>query len=136
MVRWVVRLARSARPGYPCERPTRDDVENWVKQVEEQGIRSIICLLDEEQLAYYELLELHPDGLLGFYRELGFEVCNIPIKDRPGCTDHITGDMLRRAVDAFHKMEPPVLVHCSAGVDRTGAVVQSILNSLSEGRDV
>jgi len=68
------------------QRPLRDDpsfggrtplppeakplVIKWVKRIKEIGIRSIICLLEKQQLARYYVrggLDLHPCGLLGYY---------------------------------------------------------------------
>jgi len=128
MIRWAVDgvLAKSRRPGYIDEgAETRvEDVENWVREVKELGVKSIICLLNEE-LAWYADLELSDDGLIGYYRENAFEVVHIPVPDHQ--YPSVPAADLDRALAAFDRLPPPVLVHCKAGVDRTGAVVNYIV---------
>src|SRR3989304_3553093 len=65
------RLAGSSRPGFGGTNPAEvdpADVETWLDEARAQGIRSILCLLDERQLGYYRRV---PGGLLGTYRPAG-----------------------------------------------------------------
>lgn len=116
-------LYRSERPGYSggANVPVRmGDVQTWLDDAQALGIASIICLLDEEHLCLY------PDGdLLGIYRTAGFEVRHIPVTDhtRPP----LTPQQLAAVHQAWRELPQPVLIHCSAGIDRTGAAVKHIL---------
>ena len=137
-----------------CQRPLRDDprfnlngramkplpakaqpaVVQWIERIIALGFRSVICLCDAAELRHYEPLALHPDGLLGFYREMGLEVEHIPWPDPA----HAQTDAERRRIwaeaasvrlkanDAFEKMKKPVLLHCSAGIDRSTPVAAFI----------
>jgi hypothetical protein len=56
--RWVIPgvLVRSARPGRPLGPYTnvpRDDVDKWLAMLQEMGVNSIICLLDDKHLCVY-----------------------------------------------------------------------------------
>jgi hypothetical protein len=67
------RRARGRRPGVEGKRGSqvlKSVVDAWIKEAaEEQGVRSIICLLDERQLRFYEGL---PSGdLIRYYRSKG-----------------------------------------------------------------
>jgi hypothetical protein len=58
---WVIerKLARGRRPGYTGEEAVQvpqGAVDAWLSQARELGIRSIICLLAQEQLSLYESL--------------------------------------------------------------------------------
>ena len=90
------------------------------------GVRSIVCLLADDQLAYYAAL---PSGLLETYRSSGFEVGHVAVPD------HLSPPIPRKSLEEvgrlFDALAHPVLVHCSAGIDRTGAAVDTILRKLA-----
>src|SRR3972149_2059995 len=82
-IEWVIpgRLARSSRPGFGGASPAAGgpaEGEAWLDEARGQGIRSILCLLDERQLGYYRLV---PGGLLETYRRAGMAVSSVPVTD-------------------------------------------------------
>lgn len=133
MYLWVItgQLARSTRPGYEGERGTpvlRQVVDAWLADLRRDGIRSIICLLGDDQLQYYDDL---PGGLVSYYVASGFDVRHVP------AADHQRPPLCRTQLDAvwraYCELAKPILIHCSAGVDRTGSAVEWILRQHSGG---
>lgn len=124
-------LATSPRPGYaPGAEFTvpRHVVEAWVKEKRQAGIASIICLLAGDQLPLYR--RALPQGLLRFYEEQGFMVASIAAPD--GLQEPYTPEQFEQAWQAFQALPKPVLIHCSAGYDRTGRIVNYLLDRLHE----
>jgi protein tyrosine phosphatase len=133
MPNWVVEglIATSPRPGFrPGPEHTVQDgvVEAWVDEAREFGVSSIICLIGADQLWLYR--RAVPEGLVQCYRSAGFEVCHIPTADQQ--THPFTPEQYEHAWESFQLLPKPVLVHCSAGMDRTGRVVNYILERLAE----
>ncbi len=136
MVSWIIEgeLAVSARPGYlPGEEQAVQAaaVDAWIGRVRGAGVRSVICLLGDDQLPLYE--GALPEGLIARYRAAGLAVAHHGVRD--GLTEPFTPAQLEEAWASFRALPKPVLVHCSAGHDRTGRVVRHILKRL-EGSGV
>lgn len=121
-------LARGRRPGYLQGRSvSKAEVDAWVGNVNAFGVKSVICLLAEDQLPYYGALEV---DLISYYRAAGFAVAHIPARDHQ--TPPLSPDQLMAIWDAFQTLPKPVLIHCSAGIDRTGRAIEYLQQRLSE----
>ena len=101
-----------------CRLPLRAKsmVTEWVDRVQsELGVRSIICLLQQRDLDYYYVgAGLHQSGLLGYYASRGLAVSHHPMKDYKPPEQ----GQLALVLEAFEALPKPVLLHCSAGIDR------------------
>jgi protein-tyrosine phosphatase len=104
----------------------RAEVDRWVQEVANEGVVSIICLLAVDQPGLYQAL---PRGLLVHYRECGFRVHHVPVEDHR--QPPLSQDEVHKVLTAFQELPKPVLIHCSAGIDRTGQAVASILEQLA-----
>ncbi len=125
--KWVLidELAKSPRPGYPERQGIgTDEVDGWIVEIRRMGIRSIICFLSDDQLPFYSGL---PTGLIQYYRDAGFDVAHIPEDDYK--TPPLSEEGVREAVVSFEKLQKPILVHCSAGMARTGMAIDAILSN-------
>ncbi len=111
-----------ARPGYPSVSVDDRAVEAWMKEARSLGVRDIICLLDRSQLSFYR--GLSAGGLLKAYDKAGFNVHHYPTPD--GLHPPLSRGVLDTIAADLSAMKYPVLVHCSAGMDRTGAVMEHL----------
>jgi len=111
-------LLRSCRPGHPSKNVDRKTVDDWIEKARENNVRTILCLL-AGLLSYYE--QLGEGGLLKRYRDEDFKVIHRPVKDH--LSPPVPDEILERISSDFLTAELPMLVHCSAGIDRTGAVI-------------
>jgi protein tyrosine/serine phosphatase len=120
------KLLRASRPGYPrgkdCPVPEKAVLE-WVEQVRESSVASILCLLDDRHLSMYADCA-GGTGLLEAYRQAGFVVGHVPVQDHK--SPPLSQVEMDQALEWIGSLPKQVLVHCSAGVDRTGAVVERI----------
>jgi hypothetical protein len=131
MPRWVIesRLARCHRPGFdspgPGEPVSVADVDRWLDAVSRLGIRSIICLLARPQLGRFAAI---PGGLIAYYRGAGYEVELIEAEDDQW--PPLSPEQLDAVWAAYRRLPEPVLIHCGAGVNRTGAAAAFIQERL------
>ncbi len=104
------------RPGFRTHSPD-DDVEEWVAFMQSHGIERVCCLLESKLDTY--------DDLLGAYRgAFGDEnVLHAPNEDHtPLTVDLFVGDVLP-FLRAGAAADQRTVVHCSAGIGRTGQVL-------------
>lgn len=125
-------LLRSSRPGWSSKDVDVKIVENWIAEAKEWNIRTILCLLGE-QLSYYK--QLGEGGLLKRYRDAKFAVIHRPVCDHQ--VPPVPEETLELIASDFLAAELPMLVHCSAGFDRTGAVINYLVReqNLPDVRD-
>jgi hypothetical protein len=108
-------------------------VFEWVQRMKDYGIRGIISLMHKKELAHYRNLDLGAESLIELYRKQGFVTREIPWDDpahRPAFQRRSFSQELKRiqveALQAFDELPKPVLLHCSAGIDRSSPVAAFI----------
>jgi len=114
----------AARPGYPLPKVPRGAVNSWVAYMQGQGMARVVCLLPERQLAAY-------GDLLGAYRRaFGAEhVCWAPIADFHLADEATLTQSVLPFLAAADAQGQRAVVHCSAGIGRTGHVLAAWLVS-------
>lgn len=113
----------SQRPCYPCRSARQADIEDWISFVEERGIKRVCCLLEQDQLAYYE------EDLLDAYRKRfgGMNVCWAPVRDFHLVDKATLKDRVLPFLMDSESSRERVVVHCSGGNGRTGQVLSAWL---------
>ena len=115
-------LAYSSRPGYPNKSVPLSTLNASVTKWKELGIKSIICLLSDEEIeTYYKSINYK---LIEFYKENGFDVYHISVPDykNPPLND----EEVNIVYEQYKNMQQPTLIHCGAGQDRTGRALEFI----------
>ena len=110
-------LFTAERPGNPAITKTGladpDRVQEWITfMVDQQGIRNVIALLDENELANYG----EPGRLLKLYQEAGIKCLAQPMNGPNACQNII--EFVRQAESNNEK----VVAHCTGGIGRAGRV--------------
>jgi hypothetical protein len=123
------------RPDLPPE--AAPEVLKWIQRIKmEFHIQSIISLMDQDELRRYAQLDLGAEDLIDLYRKSfgTAHVRHIPWKDpaHRALDDSIYEEELARvreeALAAFDQLTQyqPILLHCSAGIQRSSPVAAYI----------
>ena len=123
----------SSRPFTPSDldrRQARSPTESFL----DSGICSVICLLELAQLDKHYVhggLGLPGGGLLEYYKRRGLEVRHQPTTDyqRP------SEELMENVLSDFDELTPPVLLHCSAAIDRTVPVAAFLVEQRGNSED-
>lgn len=116
-------LYRSSRPGYPRKgNILKDEIKEDIAKASAQGITDVISLLDDEGYGYYE----NPETLADAYADFGIDMHMFPIKDfgTPSIEDAF---QICKFIDSLISSGEKVLIHCSAGIGRTGLIISCYL---------
>ena len=122
-------FAGSAKNLSPAAAPF---VIEWASTIVRSGFRSIISLMHQTELAYYAQLPLGAADLIEFYRHSGLAVSHIEWVDPAHSKTQPKAILKKRdavrikALAAYDELPKPVLLHCSAGIQRSAPVAAYI----------
>jgi hypothetical protein len=109
-----------------------DLVCEWVEQIRDRGVKSIISLMHKRDLRCYASLNLGTADLLEFYKQQGFLVSHVPWEDphhKKATPREKRQTLLRLREEVlviYDSLLKPVLVQCSAGIDRSSPIAAFI----------
>jgi protein-tyrosine phosphatase len=111
-------LYTACRPGDPPSKsdPIADEaVEEWIAFMQKQGVRKVVALLDDNELANYD------SDLSSLYAAGGLDVLVQPMR-AAGASQAILN-----YVDQAAAADEKVVTHCTGGVGRSGRVAAAWL---------
>lgn len=114
-------LYRSPRPGYPKKTVSTANLNAGMREFKKHEITDIFCLLtDGEYFKYFG------KDLIKQYRNNGFAVHRYPIPDF-GVPRVDFAYRIARDLDNTLRVNKRTVVHCSAGMGRTGLAINCLI---------
>lgn len=113
-------------------------VHEWAEEIVLYGIKSIISLMHDRDLNCYSLLDLGATSLLEYYEKRGLVVAHIPWEDPhhkksgPAEKRKMLLKVRKEALSVYQNLPKPVLIQCSAGIDRSSPVAAFIWSKIAE----
>jgi len=109
--------------------PEIPEIESDIRRMINLGVETVVVLLEKEELFEY------PVNLLKEYREAGLGVIHFPIEDYWVPEDLDKFDELLKKISSSITFKKNILIHCRAGMGRTGLVVAALLIKLGTSAD-
>jgi hypothetical protein len=140
MLVWVVpgQLACAPRPlryhpryggsGQPIPSEAKPLILDWIEHIRLEGIASIISFMHERDVRCYREVDLGGLDLGAFLDREGFRMCALPWEDplhsktEPAAKRAKLEQIRKDALQAYDQLPKPVLLVCSAGIDRSAPV--------------
>ena len=120
--------------GLPIPREAHPLILDWVEQVRMESIASIITFMHDRDLLCYQQIDLGGLTFPAFLEHEGFTVWRLPWEDPahsktdPAAKRAKLERIREEALEAYDQLPRPVLLQCSAGIDRSAPVAAYIWN--------
>ena len=121
--------------GLPIPGEAKPLILDWVEQIRMEGIASVISLMHDRDLRCYQQIDLGGLTFTGFLEHEGFTVCHFPWEDPahrktdPAVKRAKLEQVRQAALQAYDRLPKPVLLQCSAGIDRSAPVAAYLWRS-------
>ena len=102
--------------------PWARDLDADLAVVVGQGIRTLVCLMEEDELGAFAI-----PTLLREARARGLHVLHVPIVDGSIPTVPRARALVR---ELFARCDEPILIHCRGGLGRTGTIAGCLLRAI------
>ncbi len=121
-VYWISTFENGGAVGIMARPRGNDWLAGEIKKWQEMGIKTVVCLLEKEEIQELGLKHENP-----LCRQHQIDYISFPIKDRAAPADDAAVDKLIQRLEERLDQGEKVVVHCRMGIGRASLIVGAVL---------